>query len=37
MPLRGLRPKPLDANQTAALVELLKKPPAGEEEFLFIC
>lgn len=24
----------LDANQMAALVELLKNPPAGEEEFL---
>lgn len=27
-------PKPLDEMQTAALVELLKAPPAGEEEFL---
>lgn len=30
----GVPPKPLDAEQTAALVELLKNPPAGEEEFL---
>ncbi len=30
----GIAPKPLDANQMAALVELLKNPPAGEEEFL---
>src|SRR5690606_11753934 len=30
----GVVPKPLDAEQTAALVELLKNPPAGEEEFL---
>ena len=30
----GIVPKPLDAEQTAALVELLKAPPAGEEEFL---
>ncbi|EAM8279820.1 bifunctional aconitate hydratase 2/2-methylisocitrate dehydratase [Salmonella enterica] len=27
-------PKPLDATQMAALVELLKTPPVGEEEFL---
>lgn len=27
-------PKPLDAEQVAALVELLKAPPAGEEAFL---
>jgi len=26
--------KPLDADQTAALVELLKNPPAGEEAFI---
>ncbi len=31
----GIVPKPLDATQMAALVELLKNPPAGEEEFLF--
>ncbi|WP_370298127.1 bifunctional aconitate hydratase 2/2-methylisocitrate dehydratase [Pontibacterium sp.] len=30
----GVPPKALDAEQTAALVELLKNPPAGEEEFL---
>lgn len=30
----GIPPLPLDAEQTAALVELLKAPPAGEEEFL---
>ncbi len=28
----GVPPKPLNAEQTAALVELLKTPPAGEEE-----
>ncbi|NND90924.1 MAG: bifunctional aconitate hydratase 2/2-methylisocitrate dehydratase [Granulosicoccus sp.] len=30
----GIVAKPLDAQQTAALVELLKSPPQGEEEFL---
>ncbi len=30
----GVVPQPLSAEQTAALVELLKNPPAGEEEFL---
>ncbi|MBK8817377.1 MAG: bifunctional aconitate hydratase 2/2-methylisocitrate dehydratase [Methylococcaceae bacterium] len=30
----GLVPKPLDAGQTAALIELLKQPSAGEEAFL---
>ncbi len=30
----GVVPKPLDAEQTQALVELLKSPPAGEEAFL---
>ncbi len=30
----GLPPLPLDAEQTAALVELVKNPPAGQEEFL---
>lgn len=30
----GVPPKPLDEAQVAALVELLKNPPAGEEEFL---
>ncbi|GAB1622902.1 bifunctional aconitate hydratase 2/2-methylisocitrate dehydratase [Agarivorans sp. B2Z047] len=32
--VEGIVPKPLDAEQTAGLVELLKAPPAGEEEFL---
>ncbi|MEH6823290.1 MAG: bifunctional aconitate hydratase 2/2-methylisocitrate dehydratase [Motiliproteus sp.] len=30
----GVPPKALDADQTAALIELLKNPPAGEEEFI---
>ncbi len=30
----GVPPLPLDAEQTSALVELLKNPPAGEEDFL---
>ncbi|WP_445157830.1 bifunctional aconitate hydratase 2/2-methylisocitrate dehydratase [Halomonas sp. E14] len=30
----GVPPKPLNAEQAAALVELLKAPPAGEEEFI---
>ncbi|PWI34538.1 bifunctional aconitate hydratase 2/2-methylisocitrate dehydratase [Vibrio albus] len=30
----GVVPKPLDADQTASLVELLKNPPQGEEEFI---
>ncbi|SDH39388.1 aconitase [Vibrio xiamenensis] len=30
----GVVPKPLDAEQTAGLVELLKNPPQGEEEFI---
>ena len=30
----GIVPKPLDATQMAALVELLKNPPVGEEAFL---
>lgn len=30
----GIVPKPLDVEQVAALVELLKQPPAGEEAFL---
>jgi len=30
----GVPPKPLDPVMTADLVELLKSPPAGEEEFL---
>ena len=31
---QGLPPLPLNAEQTAALVELIKAPPAGEETFL---
>jgi aconitate hydratase 2/2-methylisocitrate dehydratase len=31
---QGIVPKPLDAEQVAQLVELIKKPPAGEEAFL---
>ncbi len=31
---QGIPPKPLSADQTAALVELLKSPPAGEDAFL---
>ena len=30
----GVVPQPLNPEQTAALVELLKNPPAGEEEFI---
>ena len=30
----GVPPKPLNAEQVAGLVELVKNPPAGEEEFL---
>ncbi|UUM30191.1 bifunctional aconitate hydratase 2/2-methylisocitrate dehydratase [Vibrio japonicus] len=30
----GVVPKPLDAEQVAGLVDLLKNPPQGEEEFL---
>ncbi|MCB1649962.1 MAG: bifunctional aconitate hydratase 2/2-methylisocitrate dehydratase, partial [Pseudomonadales bacterium] len=30
----GIVPKPLDAEQVAALVELLKNPPKGEEDFI---
>ncbi len=30
----GIPPKPLNAQQVAELVELIKQPPAGEEEFL---
>lgn len=32
--LQGIPPKPLDPEWTAALVELLKAPPKGEESFL---
>ncbi len=31
---QGIAPKPLDADQVAALVELIKQPPTGEEAFL---
>jgi aconitate hydratase 2/2-methylisocitrate dehydratase len=31
---QNIPPKPLNAEQVAALVELLKNPPAGEEEYL---
>jgi aconitate hydratase 2 / 2-methylisocitrate dehydratase len=31
---QGIVPQPLNPEQTAALVELLKNPPAGEEEFI---
>ncbi|MFI3156215.1 MAG: bifunctional aconitate hydratase 2/2-methylisocitrate dehydratase [Methylococcaceae bacterium] len=30
----GIVPKPLDAEQVAALVELIKQPPAGEQDFI---
>jgi len=30
----GIPPLPLDAKQTAELIELLKSPPAGEDAFL---
>ena len=31
---QGVPPKPLNAEQVAGLVELLKAPPAGEEAYL---
>lgn len=31
---QGIAPQPLDEEQTIALVELLKSPPAGEKEYL---
>jgi aconitate hydratase 2/2-methylisocitrate dehydratase len=31
---QGIVPQPLNPEQTAGLVELLKNPPAGEEEFI---
>ncbi|PKO24444.1 MAG: aconitate hydratase B, partial [Betaproteobacteria bacterium HGW-Betaproteobacteria-8] len=31
---QGLPPLPLNAEQTAELVDLLKNPPAGEDDFL---
>ncbi|WP_148253871.1 bifunctional aconitate hydratase 2/2-methylisocitrate dehydratase [Aidingimonas lacisalsi] len=30
----GIPPKPLDAEQVAQLIELIKRPPAGDEQFL---
>ncbi len=30
----GIPPLPLDAKQTAELIELIKNPPAGEDAFL---
>lgn len=30
----GVVPKPLDAEQTAELIELIKQPPAGQEAFI---
>ena len=32
--LQGVVPKPLDPEETATLCEMLKNPPAGEEDFL---
>ena len=32
----GIPPLPLDVEQTASLVELLKSPPAGEEDSCLI-
>ncbi|MFV2408976.1 hypothetical protein ACNITP_25565, partial [Escherichia coli] len=32
----GSAPKPLDANQLAARVELLANPPAGDAEVLLV-
>jgi len=31
---QGIPPTPLNAEQTTALIELLKSPPAGEEDFI---
>ncbi|ATC99872.1 aconitate hydratase 2 / 2-methylisocitrate dehydratase [Pseudoalteromonas spongiae UST010723-006] len=31
---QGIVPKPLDAQQTTELIELIKNPPAGEDEFI---
>ena len=33
----GVVPKPLEAGQTAALIELIKHPPAGEKLLYWIC
>ena len=30
----GVVPRPLSAEQVAGLIDLLKQPPAGEEDFL---
>jgi len=30
----GIVPEPLNAEQTAALIDLIKKPPEGDEEFI---
>ena len=34
--LEGIPPKPLDAQQVADLVVLLKNPPAGEENHMLV-
>jgi aconitate hydratase 2 / 2-methylisocitrate dehydratase len=34
---QGVPPLPLSVEQTADLCELLKNPPAGEEEFWWSC
>ena len=31
---KGIPPLPLNAEQVASLVELLKEPPSGEEDFI---
>ena len=31
---QNIPPKPLDAEQVAGLIELLKQPPAGEEDYV---
>jgi len=33
----GIPPLPLDAIQTAELIELIKNPPQGEDAFCWIC
>lgn len=30
----GVPPKPLNAEQVSGLIELLKNPPAGEEQYI---
>ncbi|RLA09134.1 MAG: hypothetical protein DRQ59_13525, partial [Gammaproteobacteria bacterium] len=32
--VEGIPPKPLDAQQVADLIELIKNPPSGEEQYL---